>query len=480
VRRVTLIIATALAAVAGSLAGGGSAAVTPPQQFVTGIFDPLVFGTAERDVGMDETKAAGATILRLTVDWRKVAPVTPPEGFNARDHTSPAYNWSEPDGQLLRAAKRGLSAIIDIINPPNWASEGRSTKPGYDGPINPNPQALADFAFAAATRYIGTFHRPNDADALPRVKLWQAWNEPNLGGYLMPQVEGDNAVSPELYRNLVNAFSASVKSVAADNVVIAGGLSPFLADPGFSVAPLKFMRELLCVSPSGGSSCNASVSFDVWSNHPYTSGGPNHHAHAADDVSLGDLPDVRKVLDAAVRLGHVKSSGRVQFWITEFSWDSKPPDPEGVPAATQARWISEAFFRMWQNGVGMVIWYKIHDEPFPASFYQSGLFTDTGSRKPAFQAFRFPFVALKAGTKVQIWGRTPTSATGNVAIEQRFGSRWRRVLVLKANANGVFYSTPKLKTTIHTVMRARFGTDLSLPFALGPTKDVPVKPFGVF
>src|SRR5213075_986822 len=94
--------------------------------------------------------------------------------------------------------------------------------------------------------------------------------------------------------------------------------------------PLSFMRRLLCLSRALRPTCGFRVRFDVWSTHPYTSGGPTHHAIKPNDVSLGDLPKMRAVLDAAVRAHHILSSGRPEFWVTEFSWDSKPPDPGGV------------------------------------------------------------------------------------------------------------------------------------------------------
>lgn len=106
------------------------------------------------------------------------------------------------------------------------------------------------------------------------------------------------------------------------------------------------MRELLCLSPSLRPTCSAETRFDVWSHHRYTSGGPTHQAVLRDDVSLGDLPEMRRVLDAAMRAGHVRSAGKPRFRVTEFSWDSSPPDPNGVPTALHTRWVAEALYRM--------------------------------------------------------------------------------------------------------------------------------------
>ena len=118
------------------------------------------------------------------------------------------------------------------------------------------------------------------------------------------------------------------------------------------------------------------------------------------------------MLNAAVRAGHVRSKGKPRFWVTEFSWDSKPPDPQGVPTVLHTRWVAEALYRMWLNGVSLVTWFSIRDQPLAASYYQSGLFYRGGTvaadrPKPALRAFRFPFVGFVERGGVRVWGRTP-------------------------------------------------------------------------
>ena len=143
------------------------------------------------------------------------------------------------------------------------------------------------------------------------------------------------------------------------------------------VAPLKFMRQLLCLSAgkSPKAVCRKRVRFDVWAHHPYTSGGPMHHANGKDDVSLPDLWKMKVLLDAAVRTGNLASRGPVRFWVTEFAWDTSPPDPKGVPEQLHARWVAEALYRMWSQGVSLVTWFQVRDQPFTSSTpFQSGLY----------------------------------------------------------------------------------------------------------
>jgi hypothetical protein len=65
---------------------------------------------------------------------------------------------------------------VDIVDAPGWAEPS-----GVAHGTTPNPSAFGDFARAAASRYGGSFA------GLPRVRYWQAWNEPNLNLYLKPQ-----------------------------------------------------------------------------------------------------------------------------------------------------------------------------------------------------------------------------------------------------------------------------------------------------
>jgi hypothetical protein len=248
------------------------------------------------------------------------------------------------------------------------------------------------------------------------------------------------------------------------------------------------MRDLLCLS--GGArprpTCGTKVEFDVWSHHPYTSGGPTHEAAHPDDVSLGDLGEMRALLNAARRAGRIKAARGVGFWVTEFSWDTKPPDPRGVPEALRARWVAEALYEMWRAGVSVVTWFKLRDDPYPRSPYQSGLYargrTLAGDRpRSSLAAFRFPFVSYRDRNHVLVWGRTPTSEPGRVVIERRSpGGGWRRVIALSADRSGIFQRRLRLVSTERDFIRARFAVrgKASLPFSLRAQPDRFYRPFG--
>jgi hypothetical protein len=443
---------------AGAMFGGTSAVAAGPIQL--GFVDPVTFDDPTKQVAaFDRAKQAGATIVRLELHWDRVVG---DESGDMTDPDNPEYDWSSFDTQVTLARARGLEPIADIFFAPPWASAG-------DGVTTPDPAKLAQFATAAARHYVGPL----------RVRYWMVWNEPNRAAYLKPQLLSGKIVSAVRYRNMVRAFANAVHGVNGANRVVAGGLSP-LGKSG-NPAPLAFTRQMLCVSKTFKRTCDlrgaSRLGVDIWSHHPYTSGGPTHRSYGRNDVQLGDLPKLRRLVNAAVRLGHVKPAGGLKLWVTEFSWDSGPPDPQALKQPLHARWTSEAIYRMWANGVSVLTWWRVTDDPLATSPYQSGFFAVNGAKKASFTAFRFPVVALKRTTGVYVWLRTPAGKKGRVIVELRAGSRWVRLGRPATSVNGIVsqvFRTPYRKG----VVRARFAGETSKPFSLTYAKDRFVNPFG--
>jgi hypothetical protein len=477
--RVTLrlFLVACTVAVALPLAGPASAA----RQFETAVVDQ--WSELDPTSAFERVRAVGATKVRLPLYWSRVAPPTKPE--YPQDPNS--YVWTTFDKQLAGALAAGLEPIVSIAQAPTWAlnkaSWGQRT-------TTPKIADFRDFAIAAATRYSGYYFLP---DAPPRVRYWQAWNEPNISLFLKPQRFGGRWVSPGNYRWMTNAFSRAVKGVkTADgkpNLVVAGGTAPF---DGSGPGPLRFMRMMLCLDTHlrPRPRCPASR-FDIWSHHPYTQGGPNHHAFSSTSVSLGDLPEMKRVLNAAIKARKIaNASRRVRWWVTEFSWDTNPPDPYMIGPRTHARWVAEALYRMWTSGISLVAWFQVEDEPRSTSRYQSGLHYADGRRKRAFYAFRFPFVALTRDGRLTVWGRVPPRSSPSprytlgerVAIQRWTGARWVEVRTLRTTGYGIFsarWSTSQRRGYFRAALPNK-RVKPSLKFGSARTKDVFLRlgPFG--
>ncbi|MGA8362945.1 MAG: hypothetical protein WB709_00315 [Solirubrobacteraceae bacterium] len=443
--------------------------------------DPPV--NREGELMLARIRAAGARLVRIDVNWREAAPASPPPGFQPANPNDPAYNWQEADRAIDQVVAAGLEPIVDIGGPPPWAQA-----PPGSGPFSVEPVQYGQFAAAAASRYNGL------TPGQPRVRYWDVWNEPNASYFLRPQTLAGNVVSVNTYRTMIETFAAGVHGAAPGNIVIGGELFPNGVNAGgvTAIAPLEFTRQLFCIS--GGSRprriCNVHVPVDVWSTHPYTSGSPTTLPANPNNIWLSNLSSLTIAVRSAQRLGTLVSPGPAQVWITEFSWDSNPPDPQGVPVKIEQRWVAEAIYRAWVSGISVFTWYSLRDEPLATSPFQSGLYFECpagiacDTLKPSGEAFRFPFVAYaQRGRKLLVWGRTPAGVPGTVQVQWQQGSRWRGLVKLSTDGDGIFTARVKLPhgaSASTALLRAvRLGAREPSPaFSLQAPANFPVTPFG--
>ena len=175
--------------------------------------------------------------------------------------------------------------------------------------------------------------------------------------------------------------------------------------------------------------------------HPYSVGSPRRKAVNADDVSIPDMGKLTRLLRAAERTGGALPRRRHRLWVTEIAYDSSPPDPYGVPAAQHARYLEEAFFLLWRQGVDTITWYQISDgPPLPsyAASSQSGIYLADGRPKIAQRAFEFPFVAERANrTTIRVWGRSPIA--GSLRIQRHVSNRWITVRKVRVKRHATFF-----------------------------------------
>ncbi|HWF74392.1 MAG TPA: hypothetical protein VG186_13675 [Solirubrobacteraceae bacterium] len=438
--------------------------------------DPVLTSgsSASQALWLGRAVAEGAGIARISVGWASVAPAVRPPGFSPASPSSPGYDWTATDAAVRELSSQGLRVLLNFVYAPGWAEGPHRPASAQPGSWRPDPTQFARFATAAALRYDGHFPDPlHPGSFLPRVRLWQPWNEPNLNGYLTPQWtrsgSGWAPASPAIYRKLLNSFYAAVKAVSASNFVVTAGTGPYGDPPGGArMPPVQFDRGLFCLnarlSPTG---CSNPPHLDALDHHPYGIQGPLWHALNPDDAAVPDIYKIARVLHAAQRYGHVLPRGPKSLWATEISWDSNPPDPRGVPIQKQARWLEQALYVLWRQGVDTVLWLQVADSPpipnYGAS-YQAGLFYLNGKSKPAAQAYRFPFVTQRANSsRVKAWGLAPQ--TGSLAIEKLSGGQWKLVRRLSVSNRQVFQTTLTIRG--RAVLRAQLGSETSLTWTQG-------------
>jgi hypothetical protein len=308
------------------------------------------------------------------------------------------------------------------------------------------------------------------------VRLLEAWNEPNLARYLEPQwvVVGGRwrAFSPLLYRQLLNAFYAAVKSVEPTDTVIAAGLAPNGEPAGVGrMTPVRFLRGMLCLEGM----CPDPPHFDVLSFHPLSFESPDLPAHSSQDVAIADIAKVTDLLARAQRMRTALPRGSKPLWVTELNWESDPPAAHGVPGRLQARWISRALHRLWVAGVGLADWQFLLD-PYPdlslatptggtvTVSRPAGLYSPgpggalTGARpKPFLRGFTLPFDPLRVDrTQVRVWALLRHAGQPVLLQRQARGGVWRTIAYLRAGPNAVLNALIPLHGAMH--LRVVSGT----------------------
>jgi hypothetical protein len=339
-----------------------------PGRLLVGFQDDATFrwayGRAEM---LDRAREASVSVIRTTVAWTDVVAMRPAQPTDPFD---PAYELDDVDDLVRSAQQRGIELLITIWGTPAWANGGEApNRPPRD------PGDLEDFAAALADRYSGRY------PGYPAVRLFSAWNEPNLEQFLAPQFDAaGRSVGPALYAPLARAVYDGVKRANNDALVAAGETSPRGHDRPSrgrvqeSHSPARFARLLSDERPR--------IKFDAWAQHPY----PPRAEVAPEDamrwprVGLGNLERFGEALDEWFdREG-------TPLWITEYGHETLPVEPLGIDAAVQARYAEDALGLAVRNErVRMFLWFIFRDrEENP---WQSGLLGEDGSPKPALARF---------------------------------------------------------------------------------------------
>jgi hypothetical protein len=329
-------------------------------------------------------------VIRVSLSWGGQGGLSVARRKPAKpiDPADPAYRWGAYDEVVKRAAENKIKVMFAIVGSPAWANGGKRW--------NQAPKtgtALRAFAYAAATRYSGTYE-PEDADGdtdaevlpLPAVRLWLAWNEPNDPVFLTPQYhkvgKGRYVIqSPRDYARICNAVVAGVHATLLRSEKVGCGVtSPRGNDKPVStrasISPLNFLRAMKRAGARG---------FEAYAHHPYY-GNPSESPMKPPSSGI-TLANIGRLTKEVTRL-----YGPKRIWITEYGYQTRPPDPFfGVSWALQARYLSQAYAIARRNPrIDMMIWFLLRDEPRlrGKDGWQSGLITKSGKKKPAFTTFR--------------------------------------------------------------------------------------------
>jgi hypothetical protein len=349
---------------------------------------------------LDFVKALGVTTVRFGIRWDVVAPTRPARALASSD---PAYHWDATDPILRGLRARGIAPLVTLYGTAPWANGGR--KPNV---APTSSTTFADFAYAAAKRY--SF-----------VRKWTIWNEPNQRLSLA-------RTSPALYvKRLLNPAYAAIHR-ANRNALVAGGVTAPRGNAG-GYGPLAWVQGM----------AKAHAKLDAYAHNPYATRPLESPFRGAcpycDVISMANLNRLVKEVH--------RNFGNKQIWLTEYGYQTNPPDPFGVTPSAQAQFVNESALRAYQlSDVTTLIQFLVRDEPDLGRF-QSGLFTVRGVAKPAYHAFRFPLAQVsRSGSRASLWGQIrPGKGARAYRLQLRQGSSWRWLGSTQRTNGGGFFST---------------------------------------
>ena len=409
---------------------------------------------AQRRNRIRELDSMGVDTLRVLLVWRNLVPrpgaARPPAGFSAADPGDyPRRLWVGIDDLIRAADARGLRVLLSVGSPiPDWASaSGRSSVK------QPEPAEYRRLITAIGRRYGGSF-RPGGSgcvlsicppgvpkpQALPRVRFWSAWNEPNQDIFLQPQYKRGRPYAGRLYRRLFLAAQDGLDSSGhrRDPLLIAetapsGGRS--------STDPVDVLRGVLCLDSRfhrrGG--C-APLSARGWAHHPYSPGvAPFAASSNPGLVNMATLGRLKRALARAARAGATRR--RLPVYITEYGVQSVPDRRFGVGLKRQAEYLAISEHIAWRDGaVRSYGQYLMADDPPSYEFpFTTGLRLHSGRRKPAYRAFPLTLAVQRRGRRVVVWGHLrPGSGRRGVEVRVRGGGRGGRLRRVRTNSRGYF------------------------------------------
>ena len=379
---------------------------------------------------MREIARLGTRQLRLDLPWFKIAAKKP---AHPRDPTDPAYDWGRFDGAVQSASRYGIEVTFTVWGTPAWAADTAVPVEiaGSDYARRPvRVEDFGDFAVAAATRY-----------APKGVLRWEAWNEPNVPLFLMPQwtknADGTfTNVSAATYSKLLASFYSGIKSVAPNAQVAGLVTAPAASCPDScptAVGSRTDARHFIRLLDAPG----RRPPMDVVSHHPYPQTRPRESTFAgAAYVDLYDIDRFEEAVDGSYLKGK-------DLWLTEFGFPTEKTlnYNKAVSQTDQGQYLADAYRRVRENPrIKMFTWYFLQDN----ADWKSGLKDVSGRQKPAYDAFSFPLAAdavraVQSLRPVTFRGQVrPVKTATNVALQWNRGNGWESLRTLRTQPDGSF------------------------------------------
>jgi hypothetical protein len=124
-----------------------------------------------------------------------------------------------------------------------------------------------------------------------------------------------------------------------------------------------------------------------------------------DSVSTADLSRLTRTLDGA--FAAYGQGRRLPLYLTEYGYESRPPNPFGVSLTQQAAFINQAEFMAYRNPRVFAYDQFLLVDSGGAGLFKTGLKDSRGRLKPAFGAYRVPIHVprtFSSSGRFRVWG----------------------------------------------------------------------------
>lgn len=271
---------------------------------------------SKRATSLDLTRAAGLRVIRQEFTWEDIEIHGKGDFIDRRNDPAGVDAWLKYDHIVDLAEARGLQIIARLSNPPAW-SRAAGDELGTNAPPD-DFNDFGDFAAAVAERYRG------------RIRYYQVWNEPNGN-----EEWGLQDVDPEAFTELLCIAYGRIKAADPDAVVLAGALTPTVANDGRHMNDLIFLERMYAAGAGDCFDVMSAQGYGLWS-------GPTDQRLRPTVINY---PHNLFLRDIMVRHGDAAKP----IWISEMGWNTAPedvrPDFGRVTEEQQARYAVEGYRR---------------------------------------------------------------------------------------------------------------------------------------
>lgn len=243
--------------------------------------------------------------------------------FQDRRNQPPRSAWDKYDRIVQEAWNHQVQLLVRLDDPPEWAYTDPAAAGAQKGPPS-DPADYANFVATVVRRYCG------------RLRYYQLWNEPNIYPEWGGTEEQPAVVDPAAYAALLKAAATAARAACPDVVIVSAALAPTTEPGGRNMHDLRYLEALYAAGWQDDFDILAVQGFGLWT-------GPSDRRVAENRTNF-----VRPLLarDIMVRAG----DGAKPVWMTEFGWDSPPPEMEApygrVDEETRAAYTAAAYERM--------------------------------------------------------------------------------------------------------------------------------------